>query len=90
MGQIDPVALEDVLHLEVEQILVREHFPLAPEQSLFLVFLEQGIQVIDIYLHDWSLHRCVASAQIKAQAPPIISSLCTTGIHFLHIASTIK
>src|SRR5690606_26008779 len=44
--QVDPVAFENVLHLEVEQVLVREHLTLAAEQALFLVFLDQGVQIL--------------------------------------------
>ena len=38
VGEVDPVALEDVFHLEVEQLPVGEHLTLAAEQALSLSF----------------------------------------------------
>ena len=64
MGQINPVTLEDVLHLQREQILVREDVAAAAEQPGLGVVLhgcrQQGIQIaglVDDRRHEWSSPR---------------------------------
>ncbi|MCY1466413.1 hypothetical protein D9M71_847120 [compost metagenome] len=57
MGEIQPVALEDVLHLQFEQAGVGEHLALAAEDPFFGVIFKQGMQVVDTQGHGRGL-RC--------------------------------
>jgi hypothetical protein len=44
MREIDPIALEDVLHLEIEQIGVREDIAAATEYTVLPVVLDGGMK----------------------------------------------
>ena len=61
MRQIDPVALEDVLHLQFEQVGVGEDVAAAPEDAGFLVVFDgigqqvlQGSMLVDDLGHGFS------------------------------------
>ncbi|MNE38524.1 hypothetical protein D3C80_1324270 [compost metagenome] len=43
MCQVDPIALEDMLHLQVEQTRVGEHLALTTVDALFAIVFEHGI-----------------------------------------------
>jgi hypothetical protein len=44
MREINPIAFEDMLHLELEQIGVREDIAAATEYAVFPVILNGGVQ----------------------------------------------
>lgn len=64
VGEIDPVALEDVLHLQFEQAWIGEHLPLAAVDAALGVFLEQRTQVIATQGHGRGL-RCYCSGPVR-------------------------
>ncbi|MNI84569.1 hypothetical protein D3C73_1414850 [compost metagenome] len=63
MGQIQPVALENVLHFEIEQARVGKHLALATENTLFFVVFEQGVKVFGSQGHGRRLH-CFYSGRL--------------------------
>lgn len=64
MGQVDPVALEDVLHLQVEQARVGEHLAFAAIDAGFTVVLKHGIEVVESQGHGQGL-RCYCSDRVR-------------------------
>ncbi|MNQ89014.1 hypothetical protein D3C85_1043070 [compost metagenome] len=63
VGEVQPVAFEDVLHLEIEQARVGKHLPLAAEEALFFVVFEQGVKVFGSQGHGRRLH-CFYSGRL--------------------------
>ncbi|MCY1429452.1 hypothetical protein D9M71_453700 [compost metagenome] len=55
VGQVDPVALEDMFHLQVKQAWVGEHLALAAVDALFTVVLKHGIEVVESQGHGQGL-----------------------------------
>jgi hypothetical protein len=44
LGQVDPVALPDVLHLQLEELGVGEHVAAGAEDALFRLVLNDAVQ----------------------------------------------
>src|SRR5690606_17327299 len=86
VGEVDPVALEDVLHLQVEQALIGEHLALAAEDALFFVVFNKRIKVIESQSHGRGLHcYCFYVMKAKALGGVSISVFCRTSIRFLQM-----
>src|SRR5690606_16339820 len=79
VGEVDPVALEDVLHLQFEQALVGEHLALAAEDALLFVVFNERIKVIESQGHGRGLHcYCFYVMKAKALGGASISVFCRT------------
>src|SRR5690606_3418088 len=84
VSKVDPVALENVFHLQLEQPLVREHLALAAEDAFFFVVFNKRIQVIDSQGHGRGLHCfCFNVMKAIARRDGPISVSCSTSIRFL-------
>ncbi|MNE00188.1 hypothetical protein D3C80_925920 [compost metagenome] len=68
--EIDPVAFEDVLHLQLEQLGVGEHLPLAAVEALLLVFFEQGVEIIRSHGHGCALRCCFCAVEVRLSPRP--------------------
>ncbi len=66
MGQIDPVAFEDVLHFELEQVFVREDAPLGAEDAV-LEILHKGLVEVGLDARQGLCH--VGSYRYRAALP---------------------
>ncbi|MNZ82499.1 hypothetical protein D3C78_1011970 [compost metagenome] len=64
VGEIQPVAFEDVLHLQVEQAGVGEHLALAAVDAFLGVVFKQGLKVLDTQGHGRGL-RCFCSGRAR-------------------------
>ncbi|MNN19474.1 hypothetical protein D3C81_1327180 [compost metagenome] len=64
VGEVNPVAFEDVRHLQFEQPRIGEHLPLAAVGALLLVFFKHGIEVVESQGHGRGLH-CYCSGQVR-------------------------
>ncbi|MNE01666.1 hypothetical protein D3C80_941130 [compost metagenome] len=85
VGQIQPVAFEDVFHLQIEQPGVGEHLALAAIEALLGIVFKQGMQIFGSQGHGRRLHcycsgrghaRTGGQAGISAQCRPL-SVLCS-------------
>src|SRR5690606_36799169 len=86
VSEVDPVALEDVLHLQFEQALVGEHLALAAEDALLFVVFNERIKVIESQGHGRGLHcYCFYVMKAKALGGASISVFCRTSIRFLQM-----
>ena len=79
--QIDPVAFEDVLHLEFEDLRIGECFATAPEDPLLGIFLHGGIDfrldLIQCDRHSSSPSRGLILTKIVAPAIPRLMAAIT-------------
>src|SRR5690606_7807404 len=84
MGKVDPVALEDVLHLQFEQTLVGEHFAFAAKDAFVSIVFNKRIKVVASQVPRRGLH-CYCSGETKAipAMSVAISALCSIAIRFL-------
>ena len=51
MCQVQPVAFEDVFHLQIKQPRVGEHFAFAAEDAVLFIVLQQAVQVVESQVH---------------------------------------
>ncbi|MNK97101.1 hypothetical protein D3C87_1174170 [compost metagenome] len=66
VGQVEPVALEDVFHLQVEQPGVGEHLAFAAIEALLGIVFKQGMHVFGSQGHGRRLH-CYCSGRGHAR-----------------------
>ncbi|MNF92995.1 hypothetical protein D3C84_756550 [compost metagenome] len=66
VGQIQPVAFEDVFHLQIEQPGVGEHLALAAIEALLGIVFKQGMQIFGSQGHGRRLH-CYCSGRGHAR-----------------------
>ncbi|MNN31525.1 hypothetical protein D3C81_1452160 [compost metagenome] len=64
VGEIQPVAFEDVLHLQIEQAGVGEHLAFAAVDPFDGIIFKQGLKVFDTQGHGRGLH-CFCSGRTR-------------------------
>ncbi|MCY1539895.1 hypothetical protein D9M68_755050 [compost metagenome] len=91
VGEIDPVAFEDVLHFQFEQTRISEHLPLAAVDALLFVILEQRLQEIESQGHGQGL-RCYCSGQVRLGmlGVTVISAFCRSLSVFCRVVVVVR
>lgn len=51
MRHVQPVAFEEVFHLQIKQPRVGEHFALTAEDAFLFIVLQQAVQVVESQVH---------------------------------------